>query len=53
MMMILEVGPFLDKRPRCGREDHNEESGNEFEEINMFGPLQFDALDEKSNNKLH
>lgn len=29
MMMILEVGPFLDKRPRCGREDHNEERGNE------------------------
>ena len=30
------------------QQKENEESGTEFEEINMFGPLQFDALDEKS-----
>lgn len=33
---------------KAKQQKENEESGTEFEEINMFGPLQFDALDEKS-----
>ena len=39
---------YVDAKAKQQKE--NEESGNEFEEINMFGPLQFDALDEKSND---
>lgn len=33
---------------KAKQQKENEESGTEYEEINMFGPLQFDALDEKS-----
>lgn len=33
---------------KAKQKKENEESGTEYEEINMFGPLQFDALDEKS-----
>ena len=33
---------------KAKQQKENEESGTEFEEINMFGSLQFDALDEKS-----
>ena len=39
---------YVDAKAKQQKE--NEESGNDFEEINMFGPLQFDALDEKSND---
>ena len=33
---------------KAKQQKENEENGTEYEEINMFGPLQFDALDEKS-----
>lgn len=33
---------------KAKQQKENEENGTNYEEINMFGPLEFDALDEKS-----